>query len=230
NLSTGEAIVRMGRKEHDFNLRTLPLARGDTEAREARRQDIRTRSVVAWVSSRHADAPTSTSIPEAKRPAPLLAVKESLVPSQIEASASQAEFKPEEKPTLPEPRRPGKGGPEHTYFQELIKRWGEEHGFRAAVEEQIAGGRERIDVALYRGTTRIACEVSVTTPLEYEVGNVEKCLAAGFGSVAVVSLKKKRLGQLGKLLSESLPPGERERVHLFTPERSEERRVGKECR
>src|SRR6185295_12257469 len=51
NLSTGEAIVRMGRKEHDFNLRTLPLARGDTEARETRRQDIRTCSLVRWGSS-----------------------------------------------------------------------------------------------------------------------------------------------------------------------------------
>jgi len=199
-------------------LAVLPIERDDAEARAARHQDIRTRSLVRWGSSGNADAPTSTSIPEAKRPAPLFAVKESPVSSQIEASASQVEFKPEERPTLPETRRPGNGGPEHTYLQELIKRWGEEHGFRAAVEEQIAGGNESIDVALYRGDTRIACEVSVTTPLDYEVGNVQKCLAAGFGSVAVVSLKKKRLEQLGKLLSESLPPEQRGRVHLFTPE------------
>jgi hypothetical protein len=118
----------------------------------------------------------------------------------------------------PEPRRPGKGGAEHTYLQELIKRWAEERGFRAMVEEQIAGGRESIDVALYRGETRIACEITVTTPLEYEVGNVEKCLAAGFGQVVVVSLKKSRLEKLGKLLFDALPEGQRGRVHLFTPE------------
>lgn len=126
-----------------------------------------------------------------------------------------------EAPRLPapvEPRRPGKGGPEHTYLQELIKRWGEEHGFRAVVEEQIPGSRESVDVALYRGNTRIACEVSVTTPLEYEVGNVEKCLAVGFSSVAVVSLKKSRLEKLSKLFSESLSTEQRARVHLFTPD------------
>jgi hypothetical protein len=117
-----------------------------------------------------------------------------------------------------EPRRPGKGGPEHTYLQELIKRWGEEKGFRAVVEEQIPGGRESIDIALYRGDLKIACEVSVTTPLEYEVGNVEKCLAAGFGTVAVVSLKKARLAKLGKLLDEAIPPESRTKVHLFTTE------------
>jgi len=117
-----------------------------------------------------------------------------------------------------EPRRPGKGGPEHTYLQELIGRWAQEKGFRAAVEEQIAGGKESVDIALYRGDLKIACEISVTTPLEYEVGNVEKCLAAGFGTVVVVSLKKGRLAKLDKLLAEALPPAERERVHLFTTE------------
>jgi len=124
---------------------------------------------------------------------------------------------PREAP-LVEPRRPGKGGPEHTYLQELIKRWGEEKGFRAVVEEQIAGGKESVDIALYRGDLTIACEITVTTPLEYEVGNVQKCLAAGFGTVVVVSLKKARLAKLDKLLAEALPPEERRRVHLFTTE------------
>jgi len=116
------------------------------------------------------------------------------------------------------PLSTGKGGPEHTYLQELIKRWGEEKGFRAVVEEQIPGGRESVDVALYRGDLKIACEVSVTTPLEYEVGNVEKCLAAGYGTVAVVSLKKARLAKLGKLLDEAISAEERKRVLLFTTE------------
>jgi hypothetical protein len=117
-----------------------------------------------------------------------------------------------------EPRRPGKGGPEHTYLQELIKRWAEERGFRAVVEEQIAGGRESVDIALYRSDLRIACEITVTTPLEYEIGNVAKCLAAGFGTVVVVSLKKARLTKLDKLLREALSPDRYEKVHLFTPE------------
>lgn len=60
-----------------------------------------------------------------------------------------------------EPRRPGKGGPEHTYLQELVKRWVEDCGFRAAVEQRIPGGRESVDVTLYRGDLRIACEISV---------------------------------------------------------------------
>lgn len=34
----------------------------------------------------------------------------------------------------------------------------------------------------------------------------------------MVSLKKTRLGKLEKLLAESLSPGERSRIHLFTTE------------
>lgn len=139
------------------------------------------------------------------------APEEPPLPRPLEEAAPQ-----QEEPT--EPRRPGKGGAEHTYLQELVKRWAEERGFRAMVEEQIPGTRESVDVALYRGDTRIACEITVTTPLEYEVGNVEKCLAANFGIVAVISLKKGRLAKLDKLLSSSLPPDKYAQVHLFTPE------------
>jgi hypothetical protein len=237
NLDTGKAVCRVGRKEHDFNLSVVPVERGDPEVLEARRRDVRKRSLSRWGTRRSEEAqtPPATAPEEPRRaetppkvaePHPVPAREEAappVKPAEPEAPRKAPASTPAEgeapRPQAPtEPRRPGKGGPEHTYLQELIKRWGEEHGFRAVVEEAVAGGRESVDVALYRGNTRIACEVSVTTPLEYEVGNVEKCLAAGFGTVVVVSLKKARLAKLGKLLTEALPPEERGRVHLFTTE------------
>lgn len=223
NLDIGQAVCRVGRKEQDFNLSVVPVEHGDPEAHEARRRDVRKRSLLRWGTLRSSEEAVPRSAPASEEPPrsappprvempPVTLARETVPPPPAPPPVKAPE------PLPVEPRRPGKGGPEHTYLQELIKRWGEEKGFRAAVEEQIPGSKESIDVALYRGTARIACEVSVTTPLDYEVGNVQKCLAAGFGSVAVVSLKKKRLEQLGKLLSKSLPPEQRERVHLFTPE------------
>ncbi len=219
NLGTGEAICRVGRKEHDFNLRTVQVKREDPEALETRRRDIRTRSLSRWGTRRSEDGPARPT-PDAEEP------RKEEPPPEVEeppAARQREEATPPPKPEAPpqphiEPRRPGRGGPEHTYLQELIKRWAEERGFRAVVEEQIAGSRESIDIALYRGNARIACEITVTTPLEYEVGNVEKCLAAGFGTVAVISLKKARLAKLDKLLRESLPSEGYEKVQLFTPE------------
>jgi len=39
----------------------------------------------------------------------------------------------------------------------------------------------------------IACEISVTTNAEHELANVQKCLAAGFADVVLISSEKKRL-------------------------------------
>jgi hypothetical protein len=232
NLGTGEAICRIGRKEADFNLRTVPMERGDPEAFELRRREIRARSLSRWGVRRTEDT-AARSAPEPEEPRKAEPPPKAEEPRKAEASPPPKSVAPqppreEPSPTPPEteapqqvpaePRRAGKGGPEHTYLQELIKRWAEERGFRAVVEEQIAGGRESVDIALYRGDLRIACEITVTTPLEYEVGNVEKCLGAGFGMVAVVSLKKARLAKLDTLLRGSLPPDRYEKVQLFTPE------------
>lgn len=237
NLGTGEAVCRIGRKEADFNLTTVPLDHGDPEAHAARRRDIRARSLSRWGTRRSEETtarqapdeprkteppppPPRTEEPPAARPRETAAPPPEPAeptPRGAQPSTSPQPETPREAPPI-EPRRPGKGGPEHTYLQELIKRWAEEKGFRAVVEEQIAGGKESVDLALYRGDLKIACEVSVTTPLEYEVGNVTKCLAAGFGTVVVVSLKKARLAKLDKLLSESLSPEQRGQVHLFTTE------------
>lgn len=231
NLATGEAICRVGRKENDFNLRTLPMERVDAEALASRRRDIRERSLSHWGTRRaeesearpapepearresHAPPPKTERPPKAEAELPTTPQEAEASPSQEDQEASGPR---QEVP--PEPRRPGKGGPEHTYLQELIRRYAEEHGFRAVVEEQIPGGRESTDVALYRGDLSIACEITVTTPLDYEAGNVEKCLTAGFGTVAVISLKKARLAKLDAILTQSLSPEHRARVLLFTPE------------
>jgi DNA helicase HerA-like ATPase len=219
NLGIGEAIVRIGRKEHDFNLHTVPVERGDLEAGEERARDIRARSLLRWGVSRKTDALSPAPVPQVERKAPSLPPQvQPELPKVERGEGSPALVEVSPTPTASEPRRPGKGGAEHTYLQELIKRWAEERGFRAAVEEQIPGTKESIDVALYRGDVRIACEITVTTPLDYEVGNVEKCLAAGFGHVAVISLKKGRLEKLDKLLASTLPSESYRRVHLFTPE------------
>jgi len=131
------------------------------------------------VMDRASDLFGTLSAPKVRPPAPVPERLKEAAPSPpkveeapqariVGVPAPQVEKEASPQPPAPEPRRPGKGGAEHTYLQELVKRWAEERGFRAMIEEQIPCGREIIDVALYRGETRIACEISVTTPLDYE--------------------------------------------------------------
>jgi hypothetical protein len=71
---------------------------------------------------------------------------------------------------------------------------------------------------LRRGDRSIACVITVTTPVEYEVGNLTKCLNGKFSHVAAISRRRKKLERIRQLLAESLSPEECARVAFYSPE------------
>lgn len=110
------------------------------------------------------------------------------------------------------PALSGKGGQRHKYIQQLVKRLGEEFGFRAVVEEPVLDRTGQVDVALYRDDLKIACEISVTTGSDQELRNVEKCLAAGFTTVFLVADAPRQLATLRKAISAEINETDAERV------------------
>jgi hypothetical protein len=98
-----------------------------------------------------------------------------------------------------------------------VKRWAEAKGYRATVEEPLPSGG-RVDVALRREGHSLACEISVTTGADHEIGNVEKCLAAGFDEVVLLSLHRGTLGKVRQALDLRLPPAAATRVRCMSPE------------
>ena len=65
-------------------------------------------------------------------------------------------------------------------YTKLVKRLAESQGYRATIEKEILGGVGKIDIALEQDEEKIACEISVTSSGRHELGNVQKCLAAGY--------------------------------------------------
>jgi hypothetical protein len=122
----------------------------------------------------------------------------------------------EETPSLPQ--TPGSGGEHHKYLQQLIKRWAEARGYAVTIEKPILDGLGSVDVALEKGGRRIACEVSVTTDPEHETGNVQKCLAAGFDEVILISSEKKTLIAVRHALVAALSTAQYRQVKFLTPE------------
>jgi hypothetical protein len=112
----------------------------------------------------------------------------------------------------------GRGGRHHKYLQQIVKQAAEERGFRATIEETILEGAGRVDVSLSRGDRRIACEISVTTAREQELGNIEKCLAAGYEQVILVSSQERHLRTLRKFIVPELELALAERVFFLMPE------------
>ncbi|MBS0176705.1 MAG: hypothetical protein JSR64_21990 [Nitrospira sp.] len=82
----------------------------------------------------------------------------------------------------------------------------------------VGAGRETVDVGLLRHDMRIACEISVTTTIDHEVGNVRKCLREDFNLVAVITADARRLRQIESAVSGCFENGEASKVRYFQPE------------
>jgi hypothetical protein len=237
NLGTGEAICRVERSEFDFNLRTVPIPDVDEPTASAVRDRVMELSRQKYATPRRdveetlrvARGSESTEAepvvePRAERPK-----KQAPPPKPAEVPlppVKEQEPKPAPPPTKPlpvavpvqrEPKDLGRGGAEHKYLQQLVKQWAEGMGYRASIEDNVLGGRG-VDVALRKGETTIACEITVTTDQEHEVGNLLKCLVAGYQHVVALSPDARRLGRLRKVAEPRIPEADRSRVHFFMPE------------
>ena len=111
-------------------------------------------------------------------------------------------------------RFPGKGGPDHIALQEFIRSISQEAGFHVTAEYDIGEGRS-VDVAIESTDRRIACEISVTTPTKYEMGNVRKALDAGFDTVLLVTQEASKLAVLKNAVAKEFP--EAGNIHCILP-------------
>lgn len=123
---------------------------------------------------------------------------------------------PTNQPSTAE-RELGKGGKKHRYLQNLVKGLAEAQGFRATIEAPIAGGQ--VDVLLARDDLTVAVEVSVTTPVEWERGNLAKCLRGDFARVALVLAKSTQTARTYRArVVEGLSEEDRARLVILDPE------------
>ena len=210
NLGVAEAICRIERAEFDFNLKTLPLPAVDPLTAKNRRDRIVALSREGYGTPRAAVEAALTAV----RPQPNVAPEETTPPRPSREKKAEMSIMP-----LPvAPPSPGRGGPQHKYLQDLIKRWAESKGYRTTIEKQILDGLGSVDVALEKEGCSIACEISITTSVEHEIENIQKCLAAGFAHVLLVSSDKKVLNKASKAISGALNAGQIKQVRFLTPE------------
>ncbi len=218
SLRVGEAIARIDNSQGDCNLKTHLLPAVAPETAAERREAITARSRERYAVRREERQRAAESEPEVTRPAA----------PRTERTPPPVPTKPAPTPPQPAPARErgtppiappplGRGGPEHQYLQELVKRWGEAKGYRATVEEPLPSGG-RVDVALRREGHSLACEISVTTGAEHEIGNVLKCLEAEFDDVVLLSLHRGTLGKVRQAAETRVAEKDRGRLHFMSPE------------
>ena len=239
NLETGQAVCRVERSDFDFNL-TVPLpAFPDANAAAAWRQEVITSSrkkygtaradVEATLAKSRESVPTvePPTSPPAKPVAELPKVSEILKavepPAPLEITPPVSVTIPQVKAEAPAikhepPRDLGRGGAQHQIIQQRIKQAAEELGFRSVIEKPVLDGQGSVDLWLERTGQTIACEISISTTIDHEVGNVAKCLKAGVPKVAVICLDEERLRKIGSAVSGSLGAELAARVEYFQPD------------
>lgn len=247
NLGVGEAICRMERSDNDFNLHTQVLPEIDEEAQSTQQESIRAKSrlkygrpkseVEAELAFHHSHitipAPQTPKVKSEQQEPIQKKAKDKQVPALkfeppiihyaadepfVSPSPSEKDRSDKVKPKAEVPKITvlGKGGQQHKYLQGLIKRWGEERGFKATIEKQVSGGS--VDVVLEREGKAIACEICVTTTVEHEVGNIKKCLQAGFDQIVVVTSEKRVLGKIQDAAFTEIGEAQLLQVRFFLPE------------
>jgi hypothetical protein len=230
NLGTGEAIGRIERSDFDFNL-TVPFREPpDARLAEARKQEVITASRKKYGTPRaQVEALLRTKAERDEPPlpkaaeAPQRAEVSKPTPSPYAASVPTPVPEPAVTPakTLASESKPppdkGIGGNQHNLIRERIEMVARQLGYTAS-REHPAGGNQKVDVVLEKANRAIACEIAITTTVDHEVGNVAKCLKAGYRQVAVISHSEDRLEKIKQAVAACLSTADAARVSFYTPE------------
>lgn len=220
NLGIGQSIVRVERKDQDFNVsvslientldeRTL-TAKSQTVIEWSRKEYGGSRSEIeAELFKQFGETQSESSKPvERSKPEPVPAAPEPIAIEQENNSLDERAQAFIERDTERKQLR------QHRHIQDLIKRTGESFGFFSTIEDPTPDGKGMIDVTLKRDDVSIAVEVAVTNTIEYELKNIEKCLRAGFDHVFVCSKSAEHLEAIQEATSGSML----EKVKFHDPE------------
>ena len=178
NLDRGEAIVRIGRAEHDCNVRVQAVSseqiynlQEQIVAASRHRYAIRRKDMPEQLPA-SMPAPNVHHRPKPpieRTPIPVAPLTDIQQEKTIEALAERAQQK------------------QHQYWQNMIKKIAEERGYKATIEQPILDGKGQVDVSLEREGQRIAIEISVSTKAAWELHNIKKCVEAGYDLVIACS-------------------------------------------
>ncbi|HZV69853.1 MAG TPA: type IV secretion system DNA-binding domain-containing protein [Saprospiraceae bacterium] len=229
NLGVGQAIVRVGQKNHDFNLSFSLLQKEENAIAEEKQNKVidHCRSTYALHQSKVEEllkdalqvlvvtskltklqklAVEDKPIPEPTIILPEKVTEKEKTELNLNVEAQQFIAKEIAKEKLKE----------HRFIQEYIKSVAEARNFKAVFEEPINDKTGKVDVSLLRDELKIACEISVTNTVEYEVQNILKCLKANYLVVFMISNDSKHLNAIRELATITIDSSLHSRVYFVS--------------
>jgi Type IV secretion-system coupling protein DNA-binding domain len=221
NLGRGEAIIRIEQPQYDCSLDTLMLT--NVEA-EVRKQNIET--VVAYTREEYAASKAEVEklllqsfdfdIPEIEQHK--IIPKQPVIKEETKKKEEVLLVAKEIKPPKQELPKEEKDISTHRYLQTLVKKMAEARGYTAVLEMQIPDGNGQVDVLLAKEGKTVAVEICNTTDADWEMHNMQKCIAAGYDAVISLCGDSKQLEKIRKKCIEGIPELEQKQAYFFTPD------------
>ena len=205
NLAIGDAIVRVNTASTDCSLTVIPYKSYDDSFKEdiiAYSRDRYSYGIPTIETLSRPESPPSP--PTRPRSAPPVSSAEHVAPVPPRAVLDEP---PQERTAR-----------EHVYLQTLIKQLAEQAGYTAQLELRTPDSKGQVDVLLEKDGRRIAVEVSVSTTAEWELHNIQKCVAAGYEQIAVCSTNQSKIQQIQALVHCHLTADEIRKVRIITPD------------
>jgi DNA helicase HerA-like ATPase len=221
NLNTGQAIARIERPDFDFSLETVPLADADPTKSEQTKAAAIAYSRTSYGTPKEDVEKLLTELiadTQVEPAANAVTTKEPIIEFVPYSKTETKSISPEQEAETTDRLVRQKQESRHRYLQNLVKKMAESRGYVATLEERTPDGSGRVDVSLQKGGKRIACEICVTTEVQWELHNIQKCLAAGYDIVVECSDDAKVLEQIQKKIETELTEEEQKRVLLYEPE------------
>jgi len=212
NLSIGEAIVRINRNQDDFSLQVKP--QDFPFNLQIVRDDILSQSRQKYASPIEILKPTEKVASDS--------INKVADEISITAAINQSSELPQDQQSQPQTssEAPVVDGKDkelsvHKSLQTMIKLMGESRGYKALLEMPIEKSG-KVDVVLEKNNKRIACEVSNTTDINWELHNIEKCLNHGFDLVVSISKTEKFLSEIKRRIVETFDNNQQKRIRTLS--------------
>ncbi len=223
NLGRGEAIIRIEQPKYNCSLNTnspKEKINGVWQnnikiiVNHSREQYATTREKVEMLLFQSLNLELPVIIEKKKQES----IKTEPVIYDQKSQPATPALKPIEPPKESKPTKPEKEVSSHRYLQTLTKKMAEARGYVAVLETQLPDGTGQVDVLLSKEGRTIAIEICVTTDADWEMHNIEKCLAANYDTVVSLCGDPKQLEKIRKKCSEGIPELGNREVYFFTPD------------
>lgn len=222
-LQTGQAIMRVGGANSDWNVLTKRIEKIELSIQRKKRETIARQSQKAY-GQRKEDIqkilndlyPERKVQRESKRQEVTEPTKSTERKSQISVENETKEISESVKQELINREEEYKEIREHRYLQQTIQKLGQDRGFLGTIEKELDTGG-RVDVLLQRDSFTIAFEVSVTNKVDYEVHNIQKCIDQKIDHIAMVSNDTRHLSNIKSAAKKVLSKVKLKKVYFIFP-------------